>query len=198
MAKKKETFREQFDRMMADPNITESEAFKDCEKFGKAMDGLTADIVGACIDYANEHGDEDEGWANTILISLARATCKMIYALQHTAAEEGKDIFKFYHKELLPLCKEIAYRESDEMVAEAERMAKEAEEEAKDGVSRQTKNELMLAIADPDVTVDDIIARFFKKDMTADERQMVVDHINKVRREHADKLAKVREMNKGN
>ena len=198
MAKKKETFREQFDRMMADPNITESEEFKNCEKFGKAMDDLTADIVSACMDYADKHGDEDEGWAHTILISLARATCKMTYALQHTAAEEGKDIFKFYHEELLPLCKKIAYRESDEMVAEAERMAKEAEEELKGGVSRQTKKELMLAIADPDVTVDDIIARFFKKDMTANERQMVVDHINKVRREHADKLAKVREMNKGN
>lgn len=118
----KETMKEMFDRLMADPNIKESEMFKKSEKFGEAMDRLTADIVRPCLEYANEHGDEDKGWANTVLISMARATCKMIYALQHTA-DNGKDIFQFYHEELLPLCKEIAYRESDEALVEAERMA---------------------------------------------------------------------------
>ena len=187
---KKETMKEMFDRVMADPNITESEMFKECEKFGEAMDRLTADIVRPCIDYANEHGDEDEGWANTVLISMARATCKMIYALQHTA-DNGKDIFKFYHEELLPLCKEIAYRESDEAVAEAERMVKEEEE--KGGVPFETKKEVILAIADPNMPVDAIIDKFFKKDMDAKQRKMVADHIEMIRRDHADKLAKVRE-----
>lgn len=123
--------KEMFDRLMADPNIKESEMFKKSEKFGEAMNRLTADIVIPCIKYANEHGDEDKGWANTVLISMARATCKMIYALQHVNEKEGKqeDIFKFYHEELLPLCKEIAYRESDEALAEAERLDKEAEKE---------------------------------------------------------------------
>ena len=187
---KKETMKEMFDRVMADPNITESEMFKECEKFGEAMDRLTADIVRPCIDYANEHGDEDEGWANTVLISMALATCKMIYALQHTA-DNGKDIFKFYHEELLPLCKEIAYRESDEAVAEAERMVKEEEE--KGGVPFETKKEVILAIADPNMPVDAIIDKFFKKDMDAKQRKMVADHIEMIRRDHADKLAKVRE-----
>ena len=186
--------KEMFDRLMADPNIKESEMFKECEKFGEAMDRLTADIVRPCLEYANEHGDEDEGWANTVLISMARATCKMIYVLQH-AADNGKDIFQFYHEELLPLCKEIAYRESDEAVAEAERMEKEAEEE-KGGVSHKTKEEVILAIADPEMTVDAIIDKFFKNDMTAEQRKMVADHIEKVRHEQADKLAKVREMKK--
>ena len=183
-----------FDRMMADPNIKKSEMFKKFEKSCEEMDRLTSEIVRPCLEYSVNYGDEDEGWANTVLISMARATCKMIYALQHTAAEEGKDIFKFYHEELLPLCKEIAYRESDEAVAEAERMVKEEEEKEKGGVPFETKKEVILAIADPNMPVDDIIDKFFKKDMADEQRKLVANHIKKVRREQADKLAKVREM----
>ena len=185
--------KEMFEAMINDPDLENNPMFKESEKFGKALDELTARIIQPCMDYANNHGDEDEGWANTVLISMARATCKMLYALQHTAAKDGSDIYEFYHDELLPLCKEIAYRESDEMVKKAEQMASEADKEDEGGVSFDRKKEVILAIADPDMPVDDIIEKFFMKDMTDEQRKMVSDHIAKVRVEQADKLQRLRE-----
>lgn len=185
--------KEMIEAIINDPDLENNPMFKESEKFGKALDELTARIVQPCMDYVNNHGDEDEGWANTVLISMARATCKMLYALQHTAAEDGKDIYEFYHDELLPLCKEIVYRESDEMLKRAEKMESEADEEDKDGVPFDRKKEVVLAIADPDMPVDDIIEKFFKKDMTDEQRKMVSDHIAKVRVEQADKLQRLRE-----
>jgi hypothetical protein len=186
MAKKKETFKQMFDRMMADPNITNSEMFKDSEKYGEAMDSLTAEIVRPCLDYANEHGEEDEGWAYTIMISLARATCKIFYAFQHTSNKKDEDIFKFYYDELLPMCKEIAYRESDHAL-------KEAKKEKKGDIPFETKKDVILAIADPNMAVDDIIDKFFKKDLNENQRKEMAGHIEQMRVEYADKLAKVHE-----
>ena len=120
-----EKIKEMFESMINDPDFKNSPMFKESEKFGEAMDELTARIAKPCREYAVNHGNDDEGWAYTILISLARATCKMIYALQCTADEECKDIFEFYHDELLPLCKEIAYRESEELMEMAEQMERE-------------------------------------------------------------------------
>lgn len=185
--------KEMFEAMINDPDLENNPMFKESEKFCKALDELTARIIQPCMDYANNHGDEDEGWAHTVLISMARATCKMLYALQHTADEDGKDIYEFYHDELLPLCKEIAYRESDEMMKKAEQMASEVDEEDDGGVPFDRKKEVILAIADPDMPVDDIIEKFFKKDMTDEQRKMVSDHIAKVRVEQADKLQRLRE-----
>ena len=183
--------KEMFEAMINDPDLENNPMFKESEKFGKAMDELTARIIQPCMDYANNYGDEDDGWAYTVLISMARATCKMLYALQYTAAEDGKE---FYHDELLPLCKEIAYRESDEMVKKAKQIESEAEdEEDKNGISFDRKKEVILAIADPDMPVDEIIEKFFKKDMTDEQRKMVSDHIAKVRVEQADKLQRLRE-----
>ena len=185
--------KEMFEAMINDPDLENNPMFKESEKFGKALDELTARIIQPCMDYANNHGDENEGWAHTVLISMARATCKMLYALQHTAAEDGKDIYEFYHDELLPLCKEIAYRESDEMMKKAEQMASEADKEDEGGVPFDRKKEVILAIADPDMPVDDIIEKFFKKDMTDEQRKMVSDHIAKVRVVQADKLQRLHE-----
>ena len=182
----KETIKQMFDRMMADPDLKNNPMFKESLKFGDAMDKLTSDIIRPCLSYAKEHNDEDEGWAYTILISMARATCKLLYAFQHTATENDKDVFKFYYEELLPMCKEIAYAESDEMVKRAE-----WEDE-----KMKMKREVILAIADPNMTVDAIIDKFFKKDLTDELRKMLADRIEKMRREQADKLAKVRDMNK--
>ena len=185
--------KEMFESMMNDPDLENNPMYKESEKFGEALDELTTRIIQPCIEYSTNHGDEDEGWANTIMISMARATCKMLYALQKTAAEDGKDIYQFYHYELLPLCKEIAYRESDELVKRAEQMEREAEEEEKSGVSFETKKEVILAIADPNMPVEDIINKYFKKDLDDDTRNMVKNHIEKMRVEHADKLQRVRE-----
>ena len=184
--------KEMFEAMMNDPDLKNNPAYKDCEKFGDVLDELTNKIVAPCIDYANNHGDDDAGWAHTIMISMARATCKMLYAFQHTAAKEGVDIYDFYHDELLPLCKEVAYRESEEMVKYAERMQREAEEDKK-VIMDDTKKDLILAMADPDVSVEEIIRKFFKKDLDDEQRQMVADHIAKMRVEHADRLKRIHE-----
>lgn len=190
MANKKETMKEMFDRMMADPNITESEMFKESKKFGKALDELTQAIVQPCLDYAEQHNEDDEGWSHTIMIALARATCKLTYAFQKTSEENGddKDVFDYY-MELLPLCKEIAYKESDEQM----KMKEAIEKSEKDGVPFETKKELILAIADPSKTPEEIVAQFFNKEISDKKRQQILDCIDTMRRDHADKLKQVRD-----
>lgn len=96
------------------------------------------------------------------------------------------------HGVLLPLCKEAAYRESEEMVKYAERMQREVEEDKK-VIMDDTKKDLILAMADPDVSVEEIIRKFFKKDLDDERRQMVADHIAKMRVEHADRLKRIHE-----
>lgn len=187
-----ESMREMFEAAMNDPDLENNPMFKECERFGEVMDNLTADIVSPCLNYANKHGDEDEGWAHTVLISLARATCKILYAMQKTAAEEGKDVYEFYHDELLPLCKEVTYHECEEMEKMAEQMKREVEE-GKKVISDDMKKDLILAVADPDMSVEEIVDKFFKKDLTDEQRKMVSDHIAKMRVEHADRLKRVHE-----
>lgn len=188
MAKEKETMKEMFDRLMADPNVTESEMFKNSERFGKVLDELTAAIVQPCLDYAEQHNEDDEGWSHTILIAIARATCKLTYAFQKTSEEKGddKDVFDYY-LELLPLCKEIAYRESEDQL----KMKEAIEKSEKDGVPFETKKRLIQAIADPAKTPEEILAQFFGKDISDKKRQQVLDTIAQMRSEHADKLKHV-------
>lgn len=187
MGKQKETMKEMFDRMMADPNIKESEMFKDSEKFGEALDNLTAAIIQPCLDYGMQHGEDDEGWESTILIALARATSKLTYAFQNASGQkDDRDVFGSY-MELLPLCKEIAYRESDEQTKVKEAI----EESEKDGIPFEMKKKLIVAIADPANTPEEILARFFKKDISDEKRQKLLDSIAMMRRDHADKLKKV-------
>ena len=53
--------KEMFEAMINDPDLENNPMFKESEKFGKALDELTARIIQPSMDYANNHGDEDEG-----------------------------------------------------------------------------------------------------------------------------------------
>ena len=175
-----------YERYKNDPKIMQSKGFKECEKLGDAMYELSSAIVSPCIDYINEHSDEDEGWAYTILVSLARATCKILYAMQKTQAQKGKDVFKFYTEELLPLCRQISDSEFDDAMEKAKK-------EKKSDIPFETKKDVILAIADPDMAVDDIIDKFFKKDLNESQRKKLAGHIEQMRVEHADKLKQLHE-----
>lgn len=179
MAKDKETMKEMFDRLVADPNIRESEMFKDAERFGDAMDELTEKILRACMSYDTEG---DPFWANTLLISMARATCMLTYSLQHSGDEtsDGEDIFDFYRDELLPLCKEVAYRECERKVSEA-RMKEQYGE-----MPDERRVALLRAVDDESRTPEDIAREFGRADLSDDDRQRLADQIAKARREHAE------------
>lgn len=189
--------KEMFEAMINDPDLEKNPMFKESEKFGKTLDELTARIAKPCVDYINNHGDEDEGCVYTILISIARVTCKILYAIQHSSDADGKDVYEFYHDELLPLCKEISYSESEEMEEKVKQMESETEEEKGGGLSSM-EMAVVLAIADPDMSEDDIIDKFFKKDMTDEQRKMVADQIAKLRVENADRLQRLHEHTDGN
>lgn len=63
----------------------------------------------------------------------------------------------------------------------------------KDNIPFETKKDVILAIADPNMTVDDIIDKFLKKDLNENQRKELAWHIEQMRVEHADKLAMIRE-----
>lgn len=181
--------KEMFDAAAADPDFRNSPKFKEYQEMGEKMDELTNRIISPCLDYANGDGEQDDSWPYTIMISLARATCKMLYALQKTG-DNGHDVFAFYQEELLPVCKEMAYRECDEMVAAAD----DEEEEEESGPSFERKKEVILAIADPGMTAEEIVSRHFKKNMTEEERRMVIDYINDVRTNRPEWMEKARRL----
>lgn len=189
---KKETLKEKFERVINDPKIKNDPRFQNMEKFADNLDELTNKIVEPCLQYANDEDKNDEGWVYTILIALARATCHILYATQETQVSKGKDVFDFYCNELLPLTKEMAYNEC-KMKHE---MSKKIEKGA--GMSMDIQKDLLLAIADESVPVDDIIAKFFKKETPDEERKKIVEHIEYLRRERADELRKGAALCKGN
>ena len=186
--------KEMFEAMINDPDFKNNPMFKESEKYGEALDELTLSILRPCYDYVSNHGKEDDGWGYTILIAMARATSKLLYGLQHTATTEGKDIYEFYHDELLPLAKAISYQECDA----AEKMKEEVEKAAKVSVPFGRERDVIIAIADPSMSADDIIGKYFKKDMTDEQRKRVADHIEKVRVEHAESLRRIHEDYRGN
>ena len=186
--------KEMFEAMINDPDFKNNPMFKESEKYGEALDELTLSILRPCYNYVGKHGDEDDGWAYTILIAMARATSKLLYGLQHTATTEGKDIYEFYHDELLPLAKAISYQECEA----AEKMKEEVEKAAKVSVPFGRERDVIIAIADPSMSADDIIGKYFKKDMTDEQRKRVADHIEKVRVEHAESLRRIHEDYRGN
>lgn len=179
MAKDKETMKEMFDRLVADPNIWESEMMKGAEKFGEAMDELTTKILDACMSYDSEG---DPHWAHTMLISMARATCILTYTLEHSCGKmkDGKDPFDFYRNELLPLCKEVAYRECEQKVSEV-RMKEQYGE-----MPDERRVALLRAVDDESRTPEDIAREFGRADLSDDDRQRLADHIAKARREHGE------------
>jgi hypothetical protein len=186
--------KEMFEAMINDPDFKNNPMFKESEKYGEALDELTLSILRPCYDYVSNHGSEDEGWGYTILIAMARATSKLLYGLQHTATTEGKDIYEFYHDELLPLAKAISYQECEEV----KKMKEEVENAEKVSVPFDRRRDVIIAIADLSMSADDIIGKYFKKDMTDEQRKRVADHIEKVRVEHAESLRRIHEDYRGN
>ena len=84
----------------------------------------------------------------------------------------------------------------DEVNEEMEKMAEQMKREVEEGkkvISDDMKKDLILAVADPDMSVEEIVDKFFKKDLTDEQRKMVSDHIAKMRVEHADRLKRVHE-----
>lgn len=176
--------KELLEALMSDKDIRDTPLWEEYGKTFMEMERLTNRIMSLCVEYADEHGEEDKGWANTILISLARATCKMLYSIEKSG-DGSRDLYKFYHGELLPLTKVFAYREC--MVAEEQ---EEDEEKLKmdSFVTSETRRELLLAIADPDMKVEDIVGRFFRKDLPEKARRGVEKYIANMRRDHAAEL----------
>lgn len=62
----------------------------------------------------------------------------------------------------------------------------------KEDIPFETKKDLVLAIANPDMPAETIIDKFLKKDMTAERRKILADSIEAMRSEHADKLSMLR------
>ena len=83
------------------------------------------------------------------------------------------------------------------MEEKVKQMESETEEEKGGGLSSM-EMAVVLAIADPDMSEDDIIDKFFKKDMTDEQRKMVADQIAKLRVENADRLQRLHEHTDGN
>lgn len=170
---------------------------KDGKRYGDAIDKLTSSIVSPCLDYATEHGEDDDGWAYTILVSLARATCYIIDGLQHSAYKETGDIYQHYCEDILPLCREIA---SQELGEKAELLRKAADDKKEDeDVQQARRREIIRAIANPEMSADDIIETFFGKGLPDGQIQEIKDAIFKMRTEKAEELKKVHMMQtKGN
>lgn len=170
---------------------------KDGKRYEDAIDKLTSSIVSPCLDYATEQGEDDDGWAYTILVSLARATCYIIDGLQHSAYKETGDIYQHYCEEILPLCREIASQELGER-AELLRMAADDKKEDEDA-QQATRREIIRAIANPEMSADDIIETFFGKGLPDGQIQVIKEIISKMRTEKAEELKKVHMMQtKGN
>lgn len=178
------TLKERFEEVKNDPTVRNSKEFKEIEALGDAVDDLTLAITQTCMDYVAEHRKDDKKWAHTILISLARATCHLIHAIERSA-EQDKDVFAFYYDELLPLCKEVADKEC---VAVEEKIWRKKE------IPFITKEAFILAVADPDMSVEDIISKFCKKDMSEEVRKQVVKEITELRKNRAEDLRALREL----
>ena len=55
----------------------------------------------------------------------------------------------------------------------------------------ETKKEIILAIANPDMSIDDIIKEHFKSDITNKQREQIAQAIQQMRDEHAERLKAV-------
>jgi hypothetical protein len=55
----------------------------------------------------------------------------------------------------------------------------------------ETKKEIILAIANPDKSIDDIIKEHFKSDITDKEREQIAQAIQMMRDEHGERLKAV-------
>lgn len=189
---RKETLKQIYNRCVNDPSFMESKDIKNAEKYGAASGKLAADIAAPLLEYAVTHGKDDAGWNHTIMVSLARATCDILCSLQHAQegpVEKRADVFSFYTKELLPLCYEI--------VSESEQEQEDIQPSASlgdGGVPYETKKEIILAIADKNLSADDIISKFFLPDISDDLRKNIAASIDKMRITHSDRLRRILEI----
>ena len=55
----------------------------------------------------------------------------------------------------------------------------------------ETKKEIILAIANPDKSIDDIIKEYFKSDITDKEREQIAQAIQMMRDKHGERLKAV-------
>ena len=153
---------------------------------------MSADVVLFLVDVRQGLVDADAKVAD--MLRKSRKPVMLVVNKVDNFEKMMPDIYEFYHDELLPLAKAISYQECEA----AEKMKEEVEKAAKVSVPFDRRRDVIIAIADPSMSADDIIGKYFKKDMTDEQRKRVADHIEKVRAEHAESLRRIHEDYRGN
>lgn len=173
MAKKVDYAKER-EKMIAMLDIDEN-LYPEMEPVADWLDVFTEKMKKACAEAMSEFPEGQGGACEAFMIGLARFNCQVLERFQCEGfVSEGHDAYGIFHDVLMPTAHEMVKREVEEQQAQGE----------------EEPNEQWVAIAkdimNADMSIDDILAKHFRDDMTDDERQMVREKLERLRKMHTE------------
>lgn len=170
MAKKE--YKDMRETMKAMFDIKEN-LYPEMEPIADWLDLFTTKMRKACADAMSQFPEGQQGPCEALMIGLARFNCYVLEEFQSEGfVTEGHNAYDIFYEVLMPTAHEMVLREMSE---------NESDED--DGTAQQV-TDLAEDLMNPDVSIDDIIAKHFRDDMTDEERQSVKEKLENLRRMH--------------
>ena len=131
---------------------------------------FTTKMRSACAEAMRNFPEGQKGPGEALMVALARFNCMVLEKFQRGGfVTDGNNAYDIFCDVLMPTAHEMVLRE----MAEQE----EDEQDSAESLAASLATDLM----DPSMTLDDIINKHFRDDMTGDERQQVRQELQSLR-----------------
>lgn len=164
--KEYEAMREAFKAML---DVKEN-MYPEMEPIADWLDLFTTKMRKACAEAMSQFPKGQDGPGEAFMIGLARFNCMVLEKFQNAGfVTEGNNAYDIFYEVLMPTAHEMVLREIGEQ--------RESDiEETAEAVS-----DLAEDLMNPEISIDAIIDRHFRDDMTAEQRQKAKEKLQNLR-----------------
>ena len=150
--------------------------YPDMEPIADWINLFTDKMRSACAEAMCNFPEGQKGPGEALMVALARFNCMVLEKFQQEGfVTEGNNAYDIFCDALMPTAHEIVLREMAEQEGD--------EQDSEESWAASLAADLM----DPQVTLDDIINKHFRDDMTDDKRQLTRQNLQALRDKYMKK-----------
>ena len=144
--------------------------YPDMEPIADWIDLFTNKMRSACAEAMHNFPERQKGPGEALMVALARFNCMVLEKFQQAGfVTEGNNAYDIFCDVLMPTAYEMVLREMAEQEGD--------EQDNAESLAASLATDLL----DPSMTLDDIINKHFRDDMTDDERQQARQKLQSLR-----------------
>lgn len=146
--------------------------YPDMEPIGDWINLFTDKMRDACAEAICNFPEGQKGPGEALMVALARFNCLVLEKFQQEGfVTEGNNAYDIFCDALMPTAHEIVLREMAEQ----------------EGDGQDSEESFAADLMDPSVTIDDIINKHFRDDITDDKRQRARQNLQALRDKYMKK-----------